>query len=202
MIKKFMSILLLGALGILWFAPGGTAAKPGSLYEFVKTTENISASFTYPSMKLASSTSGKHLLNARTPIIIRSNSPINSNNIASGDSVIFSVAQDVKDSSGNIIIKNGTPVNATIDFQKAGNIGKSGKITITDFHTTAVDGTYVPLSSSVSVAPEDKMVLSVVLSVCICPLFLLMDGEQAQLPAGTTKTVYTMTDVYVNANSL
>lgn len=41
------------------------------------------------------------------------------------------------------------------------------------------------------------MALSIVLSIIICPLFLLMKGGEATLPPNTTKTVYTVTDVYV-----
>ena len=43
------------------------------------------------------------------------------------------------------------------------------------------------------------MVLSIVLSVLICPLFLLMKGDEAQVLVGTTKTAYTVADVYVKA---
>ena len=76
-------------------------------------------------------------------------------------------------------------------------IGRSGEVTVTDFHTTAVDGTYVPLSGSVSARPDDKMTMSIVLSVLICPLFLLMKGEDAQVPAGSTKTAYTISEVHI-----
>ena len=81
-------------------------------------------------------------------------------------------------------------------------IGRSGELTVNDFHTTAVDGTYIPLSGSVSAKPDDKMTLSVVLSVLICPLFLLMHGDDARLPVGSTKTAYTITDTYVKTNRL
>lgn len=50
--------------------------------------------------------------------------------------------------------------------------------------------------------PDDKMTVSIVLSVLICPLFLLMKGDEAQVPAGTTKTAYTITDTYIKTVSL
>lgn len=80
-------------------------------------------------------------------------------------------------------------------------MGKSGEITVSDFHTTAVDGTYIPLSATVSAKPDDKMVTSIVLSVHICPLFLLMKGEEAQLNSGATKTAYTVLDTYIKTTS-
>ena len=78
----------------------------------------------------------------------------------------------------------------------------SGKLTISDFHTTAIDGTYIPLSGTVSSNPEDKMVLSIVLSVFVCPLFLLLKGGEGSLPAGKIKTAYTITDISVNTNRI
>ena len=64
----------------------------------------------------------------------------------------------------------------------------------------AVDNSYIPLSGSVSAKPDDKMVLSVCLGVLLCPLFLLMKGEDAQLQAGTQKTVYTVIPINVNTS--
>jgi hypothetical protein len=75
-------------------------------------------------------------------------------------------------------------------------------LTVTDFHTTAVDGTYIPLSGSISARPDDKMTVSIILSVLVCPLFLLMKGNEAQLTIGTAKTAYTVTDVYINTTRL
>ena len=43
------------------------------------------------------------------------------------------------------------------------------------------------------------MTLSIVLSVLICPLFLLMKGDEARLEAGMTKSAYTVVDTYVKA---
>ena len=81
-------------------------------------------------------------------------------------------------------------------------LGKSGEVTVSDFNTTAVDGTYVPLSGSVSAKPDDKMTISIVLGVLICPLFLLMRGDEAVVPAGTQKTAYTVNQVYIKPSSI
>lgn len=171
-----------------------------SLYTFLKTTENIETSYKYPSLKISSNSSGKTVLSAHTPITIRCVETISTRDVVSGGTVNFSVLSDVKANNGLVLIKAGTPVTAQITFaKKNGMIGKSGQLTVSDFHTTAVDGTYVPLSASVSSQPDDNMTTSVVLSVLICPLFLLMKGDEAQVPAGTTKTAYTVSDVYIKA---
>ncbi len=200
MIKKITSSLLLASFMLFTTSPLSAETKnnTNSLSDFLKTTDNVSARYTYPNLIASSYASGKSVLQAHTPILIKCEETITTKNIVTGGTVNFSVVADVKDSNGNILIKAGAPVTAQISFAKdKGMIGRSGEVTISDFHTNAVDGTYVPLSGSVSAKPEDKMTLSIVLSVLICPLFLLMKGEEAQLPAGTQKTAYTIAEVYV-----
>lgn len=206
-IKKFVASFL--ALSFMsWFvAPlsAGVVAQTDqmTLSEFLKTTEKVEASYSYPSMKLTANEVGKSTLSAHTPIVIRAVDTITTKEIVSGGTVNFAVVADVKDTDGNILIKSGTPVTAQISFTKSkGMIGRSGEVTVTDFSTTAVDGSYVPLSGSVSAKPDDKMTMSIVLSVLICPLFLLMKGDEAVVPAGTQKTAYTVTDVYIKPNSI
>lgn len=174
------------------------AQQPENLNEFIKTTENIIAGYTYPSMRQSVKTPEKVSLPSHTPIVIRCNNTIDTKNVVSGSNVDFSIVNDVKGSSGEILIKAGTPVTAQISFKKDKSaLGKSGELTISDFHTLAVDGSYVPLSGTLSSNPDDKMTLSIVLSVLLCPLFLLMKGEDAQVLAGTTKTVYTTSTIYI-----
>lgn len=170
-----------------------------SLKNFIKNTKQINASFTYPSMPVQEKKITSFVLPAHTPVILRNMTNVSTDNIMSGSNVDFLVMSDVKDRSGNILIKAGTPATAQIVFAKqtGGNLGKAGKLEISDFHTTAVDGGYVPLSGTLSSQGEDRMVLSIVLSVVICPLFLLMDGDTAMIPVGTTKTVYTVSDIYI-----
>ena len=200
--ERFVASFLMFVFCFVFLAPSVSCANLNeqTLYDFMKNTDEITGKYVYPSMKLTSSSSGKSVISAHTPIVIRCSETISTKDVVNGGEVNFSVVNDVKDSSGNILIKSGTPVTAQISFAKSkGLIGRSGEVTITDFHTTAVDGTYVPLSGSVSAKPDDSMVLSIVLSVLICPLFLLMKGDEAQVLVGTTKTAYTVADVYVKA---
>lgn len=200
--KKSIASFLTISLMMLFTSPLASQvsaeAEQMSLADFIRTTDNVKAFYSYPSMRLATNAVGKSTLPAHTPIIIRCVDTITTKNIVSGGTVNFAVVADVKDYNGNILIKAGAPVTAQISFSKdKGMIGRSGELTVTDFSTTAVDGSYVALSGSVSAKPDDKMTSSIVLSVLICPLFLLMKGDEAQLTAGTQKTAYTVTDVYI-----
>ena len=196
--KKLIATFLLFTSVTLFFT--NTCVKGESLYDFFQTTnrENINARMEYPSMPKQIITPRQIKLPANTPVIIKSNETVSTRDVVSGSTVKFTVLQDVKSADGMVLIKSGTPVSAQIVFAKdRGRIGSSGQITISDFHTTAIDGTYVPLSGTVAQHPDDKMVLSICLGVIICPLFLLMRGEDAQVPAGTTKNSYTASDVYI-----
>lgn len=203
MFKKMVSGLLIAVFASMYAAPISAGVNnPSNLSEFLKTTEKVSAKYEYPSYKIAAASTGKVKLPAHTAIPMRCDETITTNNVVNGSTVKFSVLGDIKGENGKVVIASGTPVTAQISFAKSKDvIGKSGTVTVTDFHTEAVDGTYVPLSASVSANPDDKMVLSVVLSVLICPLFLLMKGEEAQVPVGTTKTAYTLTDIYINVSN-
>lgn len=206
-IKKTIASALLVTLVAMFYAPMGSkvSANDGqeTLADFLKTTKHIEASYSYPSMKLAATNTlvNTSTLVAHTPIMIRCIDTITTNEVVNGSTVYFAVVQDVKDSHGRILIKAGTPATAQITFSKPkGRIGQSGEVTVSDFHTMAVDNSYIPLSGSVSAKPDDKMVLSVCLGVLLCPLFLLMKGEDAQLQAGTQKTVYTVIPINVNTS--
>lgn len=206
MIKRFTALFLSIVFMSIWATPISSSVSASSdkmsLEEFLKTTDKITASYTYPSMVLTANATTKATLQAHTPIIIRCDETITTKNIVNGSTVNFSVLNDIKDQSDNILIKAGSPVTAQISFSKSkGLIGRSGELTVTDFHTTAVDGTYIPLSGTVSAKPDDKMTMSIVLSVLICPLFLLMKGEEAQLAAGTTKTAYTVVETYIKTTN-
>ena len=206
-IKKTIATFLLMTFCVLMSTPLECNAvintQNETLYDFIKHTKDITASYSYPSMKLASSTESKYKISAHTPIVIRCSETISTKDIVNGGEVNFTVLNDIKNPNGNILIKAGAPVTAQISFSRSkGMIGRSGELTITDFHTTAVDGTYIPLSGSVSAKPDDKMTASIVLSVLICPLFLLMKGDEAQVPVGTTKTAYTITDTYIKTVGL
>lgn len=201
MFKKSLALFLLIIFSAVYSPLTALADNEMTLSEFLRTTDDITAKYEYPGLIAINDVAGKKVLSAHTPIIIRCEDAITTRDIVNGSEVNFSVLNDITDSNGVILIKRGTPVTAQITFAKTkGMIGRSGELTISDFHTTAVDGSYVPLSGSISAKPDDKMTVSIVLSVLICPLFLLMRGEEAKVNVGTTKTAYTVGDTYIRSN--
>ncbi len=199
---KFLTSLLLvfSLLSLTVFHVNSVKADSVSkdnLKSFIEDTKEINAKFEYPHYTETETAPEKIKIPAHTPIIIKNKYRISADKISSGDSINFVTANELKTKEGDILIKADSPVVATINFTKTQRIGKGGNLTISDFHVNAADGTYIPLSSSIYVEGDDCMALSIVLSVLVCPLFLLMKGGEATLPPNTTKTVYTVSDVYV-----
>lgn len=176
-----------------------------NLKNFLKDKKEVFIKYQYPSMnttKLATSKICSMVtLPAGTPIVLRNMETINSSNITNGSSVMFTVINDVV-VDDKVLIKAGSIVNAQVNYAKKKNYaGVAGEITISDFAAKAVDGTYVPLRATLSSKGEEKMGLSIGLGVVICILFLLIQGDDAVIPAGTTKSVYTIMDVQINTSN-
>jgi hypothetical protein len=135
-------------------------------------------------------------LSSGTPVSLRLIETVDSNQVTVGTTVNFSVVSDVK-ADDDILVKAGTMGQAqVIKAEKNGMIGQPGEITISDFYTTAVDGSRVPLMATLTQEGKDKMVLSLVGTV-ICLFPILLKGGKAVIPAGTQKTVYTAGEVSV-----
>jgi hypothetical protein len=104
-----------------------------------------------------------------------------------GDEISFVVTDDVK-LGDTVLIKAGTIATGTVsELLKRGSIGKAGKLTIDLDSTLAVNGKKVPLTGTIIRKGDDKMVLSLALSLLACPpvslVFLTMRGADATLPA-------------------
>lgn len=102
--KKLTSCLLSLILMVSLTAPINAATtKNETLYDFLKNNENIKASYKYPSMKLTSRTEGKTKLSANTPVILKNRYTVSTKTLVSGNSILFTVLDDVKDETGTII---------------------------------------------------------------------------------------------------
>jgi hypothetical protein len=175
--------------------------KPQTWAKFIEQHPKVTVEYRYPSfnpIKIASNGDEQQStvkLPAGTPVVLKVLTSLSSQTLTESSTVTFSVLNDVK-VNDVILIKAGTKAQAQVStINKAGLVGQSGKILISDFSTRTIDDTYVPLRGTVSSKANSRVVLSGVLSFIICPLFLLMRGKEAIIPAGTEKTVFTAADV-------
>ncbi len=175
--------------------------KRVSWQEFIEKHPNATVEYKYSeSKKLARiAASGlKAKLPAGSPVLIKITETVKASDATEGSTITFSVIQDVK-IDNNIVVKAGSLGQAqVVAIEEPGRVGKAGKISITDFSVKAVDGTFIPLRGTISGKGSDKVVTSGLLAWVVCPLFLLMKGGDAIVPAGMEKTVYTAADAEVN----
>ncbi|MCA1557607.1 MAG: hypothetical protein LC731_03595 [Acidobacteria bacterium] len=116
---------------------------------------------------------------------------ISSGTATEGDPVNFKVDEDVK-VNGKVVIAKDTLVKGTIaNAQKAGRMGKGGKLGIRVESTTAVDGQKVRLRASKGNEGGDKVGTVIALSVFFGLFGLLKKGNNAKIKAGTKIKVYT-----------
>lgn len=210
MFKKCLSILLVGLLITIKFGFYSVMAanvNQDNLKNFLKDKKEVFVKYEYPStknIKIASNSKSAGVITvpAGTPVVLRNMEVISSSNITNGSNVMFSVVNDVK-VNDMVVIKAGSIVDAQVNFAKKKNYaGIAGEITISDFAVKAVDGTFIPLRATLSSKGEEKMGLSIGLGVVICILFLLIQGDDAVIPAGTTKSAYTIMDVKINVSNI
>lgn len=129
------------------------------------------------------------ILKTGTPVIITSTSDIKSE-IKSPPN--FVVTTDVKDINGNILIKQGTPVNVEIKNKRRSGVGKPGEIDIKFISTTSSDGQTIMLNGSLHEEGENKKgkALGVGLGVGLLLLFPMLaymakKGGSAVIKSGT-----------------
>ena len=138
------------------------------------------------------------ILKAGTLIPLEVLSEINTKNITTGQIIDFKVTKEICVDK-NVVIPFGAIAKGQVSrFEKRKGVGKGASIQIQLKSVTAKDGTDVMLTGgNMSEEGENNLVLSIVLAVFVCPLFLLLKGKQAVIPAGTAIAATVATDTYI-----
>ena len=140
----------------------------------------------------------KQALLPNTPIEIKAINSLSSENLKSGDRVNFVVNKDILSTSGYILIKKDSLVYGEVtSITQKGKVGKSAILNIGDIYTTGVDDSIITSHSLVTIKPKSKKIASITLSTLVCPLFLLMKGNEAILEKDEVKTIYTRDVNYI-----
>lgn len=135
-----------------------------------------------------------------TTVRLKTINSISSSNSQEGASVNFQVMDDVTaPDNKTVLLKAGSSAWGQVtNAKKRGRIGSGGELAITVEGSTAVDGTKIPLRANLKREGQEKQGASIALSFFITPLFLLMRGKDAQVPAGTEISAYVDRTVAVN----
>ena len=139
-------------------------------------------------------------ISASTVVPVRTTSAIYSDQVRNGQRVTsVAVARDVE-VDDVVVIEAGTPVSAVISrASEAGRVGQPGDITLDLESTTAVDGTEIGLSGTFSAEGDGKVGASVAISVLLCPLALLMKGDEGAIASGTEIRALTLSAATIDA---
>ena len=133
----------------------------------------------------------------RTVIPVRLLEHLKGANLVVGQTIDFEVSMDIIIDK-YVVIKRGAPAYATVTTaQKAGYVSQGGKLGFSMDHCKAVDGSRIYLKSVIGREAEDQMGANIAASVLICPLFLAVKGEEAELAAGSEFKAYTANDFTV-----
>ena len=143
---------------------------------------------------------GDVILNAGTGVSLETVSMIQSDMVSVGQTIDFRVRTDVRVDGKTVIAAGSMAKGQVMRAKKAKAIGNEGFVEIQIKSVTASDGQEVFLSGgNVYQEGDDKQTLSVVLGVLVCILFLLLKGENAQVPPGyqVTSSVATTMSIKV-----
>jgi len=133
----------------------------------------------------------------RTVIPVKLTQHLKGDQVTIGQSVDFEVARDII-IDNFIVIKRGAPAYGDITTaEKGGYVSQGGKIGLAIDHCKAIDGSKVYLKSILQKEQESHMGANIAASVIVCPLFLLMRGEEAEIPIGTQFKSYVENEVFV-----
>ena len=132
------------------------------------------------------------VLKAGTMIPLEAVNEINSKFASVGQLIDFRVTRDIVVDK-KVVIPYGSIAKGQITrFEKRKALGKGASMQIQLKSIITKDGTDILLNGgNMSEEGEDKMIIMGILSLFVCPLFLLMKGKEAVIPAGmsTTATV-------------
>jgi len=123
---------------------------------------------------------------------VKTTQQLSSDQLTVGQEVILNVAQAVK-VKGQTVIAAGAPVYASVEEAKKGQMaGIPGSVVIAVKSTTAVDGSNIILTGSLTNKADSEVGGTVAVGVILCPLALLNKGDDGTIPVGAQIRSMTM----------
>jgi plastocyanin len=137
-----------------------------------------------------------------TPVRLRINRTISSEDAKVGDTVDFEVLEDVKSHDVILIPRGGIALATITEAQSKRRMGRAGKLNVNIDNTKLVDGEKVALRAVKEVkggshtgAMTGAIVATAIVFFPAAPLFLFMKGKDITIPKGTEITAYINGDV-------
>jgi hypothetical protein len=141
-----------------------------------------------------------------TPVRLRINRTISSEDAKVGDTVDFEVLEDVKSHDVILIPRGGIALATITEAQSKRRMGRAGKLNVNIDNAKLVDGEKVALRAVKEVkggshtgAMTGAIVATAIVFFPAAPLFLFMKGKDITIPKGTEITAYVNGDVPLDA---
>ena len=136
-----------------------------------------------------------------TPVKLRINRTISSEDAQVGDTVDFEVLEEVKSHDVVVVPRASTAWATVTEAQSKRRMGRAGKLNINIDNVKLADGEKVPLRAVKEVkggshvgAMTGAIVATSIVFFPAAPLFLLMKGKDITIPKGTEITAYVSGD--------
>jgi hypothetical protein len=137
-----------------------------------------------------------------TPVRLRINRTISSEDAKVGDTVDFEVLEDVNSHDVILIPRGGIALATITEAQSKRRMGRAGKLNVNIDNAKLVDGEKVALRAVKEVkggshtgAMTGAIVATAIVFFPAAPLFLFMKGKDITIPKGTEITAYINGDV-------
>ena len=137
-----------------------------------------------------------------TPVRLRINRTISSEDAKVGDTVDFEVLEDVNSHDVILIPRGGIALATITEAQSKRRMGRAGKLNVNIDNVRLVDGEKVALRAVKEVkggshtgAMTGAIVATAIVFFPAAPLFLFMKGKDITIPKGTEITAYINGDV-------
>jgi hypothetical protein len=141
-----------------------------------------------------------------TPVRLRINRTISSEDAKVGDTVDFEVLEDVKSHDVILIPRGGIALATITEAQSKRRMGRAGKLNVNIDNARLVDGEKVALRAVKEVkggshtgAMTGAIVATAIVFFPAAPLFLFMKGKDITIPKGTEITAYINGDIPLDA---
>ena len=140
------------------------------------------------------------ILHGGTRVVLQMTETISSDRkggrkVNTGDLILLTVAADVTDIDGNVLISSGTSVNGIVtNARKRKAAGTKGKLSISVTTIRAVDGSTIPVQMNYNSDGDSKVGVAVGAAAVVALPLLLIKGKPAVIPAGTTMQALTISN--------
>lgn len=115
-----------------------------------------------------------------------------------GDEVEYFVKYDVLSPNGEVVIKQGAIATGRVTkARRAGLLGKKGKLEFTVEEVDAVNGTKIPLRSTIEKQGKGRGTAAVAVTALVSVLGVFIKGKNVTVEQGTIVDAYTDNDTWI-----